>query len=913
MAGMAAWTSGSAGQDQGAGEGSIDLSRVLFGRKLLLTFCTLMGAALAYLHYTKSPPLYLSSAQILVSRQLPKLPIETLDRQTNNSNYDPLNTHRELFTTPVILNRAVKEYELTNLLSLAGSGNPASDIAGGLTVERSIGSKEILNLKYTGKVSNDCERILNAVIGSYRKFIEDQQRTSNDKTLQLINEAKDKLLVDLDRKENEYQRFRDQVTLLGSGTDGQSVHQQRLSMIEGSRSEIMIERSRTRAQLEQIEDAVERGASREALTFIVEELGRIKRSSEESAAKKEMDREKAREKAAKEWARTNPGAEPSASVDTEKTVPKPPSAVAPPTVTSPTAVAQMRAAMQAQLKPLVLEETLLQERVGAEHPRLKEIRRKIAIAKDWIRQEEQELELRLDEERLARERWDRDMAKREQDELDRIAKEKEDKRREQLQREHDLRVESERQERERIERERAEEPVNLDSAQRLDTILVYIDSLKHRLSLLDRQSEELNRQFEEERENARGQAADENKNRAMREDIERTKRLFDVIIKQLQEVDLTKNEGTLFVEEISPPAPGYQVAPNFNRIVGAGILLGLATGILLGFLLEVTDKSFRNSEDVLRHLGLPVIGHVPLIETMKRSKTRKDSPIDASVTTFHQPQSTFAEAYRSVRAALYFGLRGQLHRVIQVTSPDQGDGKSTLSANLAVAIALSGRKCLLIDADARRPNAHKLFGMVNDRGLTSIILGGADIPDVVRQTEIENLSVLTTGPRCTNPAELILSPKFDHLLAVVKEQYDFVLIDTPPVLAVSDPVGVAAHADGVILVVRIARGVKPRTRRARESLELVGARMIGIVVNGVGQSSSYNYKYSYSYRGYTKYGYGYTDGEMDNLDEQTALSSSEAPTEVRTSRSAATKLKPSSSGTGGRPAASRTTTKSPPR
>jgi polysaccharide biosynthesis transport protein len=144
-----------------------------------------------------------------------------------------------------------------------------------------------------------------------------------------------------------------------------------------------------------------------------------------------------------------------------------------------------------------------------------------------------------------------------------------------------------------------------------------------------------------------------------------------------------------------------------------------------------------------------------------------------------------------VRTALYFNTRGGGHKVVQVTSPNPGDGKTTLASNLAVAIANSGKRTLLVDADFRRPRVHKMFGISDSTGLSEVMNGTVELADAIQEPEIENLSILVCGKRPANPAELLTSSQFQQLIEVVREKYEFVIVDTPPILAVTDPLAVA--------------------------------------------------------------------------------------------------------------------------
>ena len=238
--------------------------------------------------------------------------------------------------------------------------------------------------------------------------------------------------------------------------------------------------------------------------------------------------------------------------------------------------------------------------------------------------------------------------------------------------------------------------------------------------------------------------------------------------------------------------------------------------------------------------------------------------VDPIVCTLHRPKSRQAEAYRAVRTALYFSIRGGGHKVIQVTSPDPGDGKTTLAANLAVSIADSGKKILLIDADFRRPRLHKIFAVDSDCGFSSVINGEAELPDAIQPTCVENLSVMPCGPKPSNPAELLTLPRVKELIDVLRDDFDFVILDTPPVLVVTDPCAVAPRVDGVLMTIRISKNARPDAVRAAGVLATLGANVLGIVVNGVGPRVVYGLGRGYSgyrYGGYKHYRYGTYGGE----------------------------------------------------
>jgi capsular exopolysaccharide synthesis family protein len=285
---------------------------------------------------------------------------------------------------------------------------------------------------------------------------------------------------------------------------------------------------------------------------------------------------------------------------------------------------------------------------------------------------------------------------------------------------------------------------------------------------------------------------------------------------------------------------------------------------VLAYVVEMADKTFHDPADVSHYLNLPLVGHIPAIPAKAKYKSPAAPQLDPILVAAHRPKSQLAEAFRAVRTALYFNTRGSGHRVIQITSPTPSDGKSTLAGNLAVSIAQTGKNVLLIDADFRRPRIHTLFGLNREIGLSSVINGQAEPHDAIQDSGVANLSVMACGPRPDNPSELLTSPQFKEFLDAIRERFDFILIDTPPMLAVTDPSVVAPRVDGVLLTLRIKKNVRPGAIRATEMLSTLGANVLGAVVNVVSGKKGYGYGgYSYRYGGrYGSYrqGYGSTFG-----------------------------------------------------
>jgi polysaccharide biosynthesis transport protein len=401
-----------------------------------------------------------------------------------------------------------------------------------------------------------------------------------------------------------------------------------------------------------------------------------------------------------------------------------------------------------------------------------------------------------------------------------------------------------------------------------DAVDIYVQSLKLELAQILLEEQSLAQLFDREKLETKNQIQDEIQDETYRTNIARTQQLYDGVIKRLQEIDLVRDLGGYEARPIFPALAGLKVEPKPFPIFSVSVFLGLLGGLGLAYLAEITDKSFRTPEEIRRRLGIPILGHIPLISVEENARHNEDpavANIDDTLCTVHRFKSVDAEAYRGVRTALYFSSRGESHKVLQVTSPEKGDGKSTLCANLAVSIAQSGKKTVLIDADFRKPRVHKLFGVSGRIGLASVVAGQVPLDDAIFESGVPGLSLMPCGALPPNPAELLLSYRFKEVLDALREKFDYVVVDTPPLLAVTDPGAISARVDGVLLVLRICKNGRPRAERAREVLQTLGARILGAVVNGVGTYADYRgYGYERYGYGYGRNGYGYHDSDDDS-------------------------------------------------
>lgn len=218
-----------------------------------------------------------------------------------------------------------------------------------------------------------------------------------------------------------------------------------------------------------------------------------------------------------------------------------------------------------------------------------------------------------------------------------------------------------------------------------------------------------------------------------------------------------------------------------------------------------------------------------------------------SLATILEPDGPAAEAYRTLRTNLIYALVDNPPKVVVITSSNPQEGKSTVCANLGVVLAQADRRTLILDCDLRRPSVHGIFGLRNLRGLVDVV-AGRHAPNEVWQEPLAKLKVMTSGPIPPNPSELLGSKRFSEFLGRMRQEFDYVLLDAPPVGPVSDPSILATQGDGVLLVLDAQNTRKAALRRSRHDLETVGARVIGAVMNNVRVSSGGHYGYqTYTY------------------------------------------------------------------
>lgn len=300
--------------------------------------------------------------------------------------------------------------------------------------------------------------------------------------------------------------------------------------------------------------------------------------------------------------------------------------------------------------------------------------------------------------------------------------------------------------------------------------------------------------------------------------------------------------------------PNFPIKPNKKKNLVLGLLLGLLLGTGLVFFTEYLDDTIKDSEGARRVLGAPVLAVIPFIPLDEQ----QGSDLHSSMITHLRPKSAIAEAFRSLRTSIHFSAINREKKVLLTTSTFPGEGKTTISANLAITLSQTGARVLVIDGDLRRPSLHTKFGHSKVPGLSEALAGDVPVDGILHDTGIPGLSLLTAGTTPPNPAELLGSEKMADLLIALREQYDHIIIDAPPVLAVTDAPLLTSRCDMVLVVLETERVPVKAAQRMVEMLANVHAPVGGIVIND--KSGASMERYGYYGRKYSGYGYGYGYG-----------------------------------------------------
>lgn len=344
----------------------------------------------------------------------------------------------------------------------------------------------------------------------------------------------------------------------------------------------------------------------------------------------------------------------------------------------------------------------------------------------------------------------------------------------------------------------------------------------------------------------------------LQREYEQNRTLYDALKQRLETAKIESGLGATEVDQVDKALP--PVSPTMEstgRLVITNGIFFLLGGIVLAFTIENLDTSLHSVQELEAVMDMPSLAVVPRAKRPGIEQGAAISAIERNLAVLNQPKSQFTEAIRSLRTSLLLAHTGHPPKFILFTSATPSEGKTTTASNLACILSQSDARVILIDADLRRPSVHHRFGLAGRIGLTTVLSGASTLEEVIQHIpELPNLDILPSGPVPPFPTEMLSSDAMRSVLAQLAEQYTYVVIDTPPILSVTDGIILSRSADAVVLVVRHGKSNRNLMRRTRDLLVRSGAPMAGLVLNAVDLNSA-DY---YDYYGYSGYSYGSMDG-----------------------------------------------------
>ncbi len=395
-----------------------------------------------------------------------------------------------------------------------------------------------------------------------------------------------------------------------------------------------------------------------------------------------------------------------------------------------------------------------------------------------------------------------------------------------------------------------------------------ISSLKARYEAAQKRRDELYEDYQRELSKANVDGQVVTRLGTLNQEIETTKQLYNQVIQRQVQNQIGDDGKAQNNIKIANPAkmPLGPVGPQRSRSILIAFLLSLFGGIGLAFLLDFIDDSLKSMDDVSRYLQLPTLALIPHSREDRKLflRSKNKDPLEGNSTalvTMEDVKSPLSEAYRHLRTSLLFSSAGRPPKTILITSGQPMEGKTTTAINTAITLAQTGADVLIVDCDLRRPRVHAYFGMENEKGITNYLSGERDLAGLIQvYDKLPSLKVLACGPISPNPAELLGSEEMRGLLETVKESFTHIVIDTPPVLSFTDAAILSTQADGVLIVAMSGRSSRALVRRVKQRLTDVGARIFGVVLNGM-RANSGDYGYGYYGGYYSRY---YAEGESSS-------------------------------------------------
>jgi capsular exopolysaccharide synthesis family protein len=362
----------------------------------------------------------------------------------------------------------------------------------------------------------------------------------------------------------------------------------------------------------------------------------------------------------------------------------------------------------------------------------------------------------------------------------------------------------------------------------------------------------------------------------LKRELDSNQTLYDGLLQRLKDATVTAGLRATNIHTIDEAAiPSYPVRPNKMRNIEFALAAGLALGIALAFTQEALDNSLKNAQEMEKLTGLPTLAIIPMGNSSLAMRSGllpsnngngNSSRTNVELSVLEKPGAAISEAYRALRTSVLLSLAEQPPKVLLVTSSQPGEGKTSTSLNLAATLAQKGSRVLLVDADMRRPGLSKALRVDTGNGLSGILTGAYEYDETLlkRVEGLDTLYLLSAGSRAPNPAELLCSIKMEKLVQTLRQKFDHVVIDSPPILPITDATIISTLVDGVIMVVESDKTSRAALNRACRVMEHSGGRILGTVFNKVDTRRDGYYGYRYYHGYYTRSASYYHENHDDD-------------------------------------------------
>ena len=764
----------------------------------LIGICTLVGLTIVTIYLARSKSTYLASSRLLVITQ-GRAPLSVSGGESGRlieAHEDYLPTHSLIIRSPSIVARALQSINRNDL--------SARSIVDRLTVTRPDPNAKVLLVGYRSAVKEEALQMIEAVVQSYQDFLEDNSHRANKDVLLLLGKARDGLGQELQKLEQQYLELKKRSPTLGVDDTGRTFVIRRLDQWDRTANETMIRAVQLKTQLELGRKLAAEGATPWAISQALELIGGGASTTVVGGQMRLGPRERLENELIDAEVHSSSGQALVAELEhtaTERS--KSSEELARLFYSQPEVEALVQELHDAQ-QELSHAKRIARSPSDASvsHQKARVARLEAEIADLWKSKQDEEVH-HLEEERRRLEKrlgaGDSRVVAIDQQ----IAQGRRDTSRPRLPRDlvHDL-----------------------------------LSAVEQSLETIESMQTEIRRRFDKDLSEARESENDRLQEVNLNSSLERHRTLFNAVVDQLKQVQLSADFGGITAQVIDPPNV-VPDRPQVALLLTLALMASSGMGLGIAVIAERLDQRLRTVNDIRKALGIPTIGMIPKLPMV-------ETPGGIGLLGHAMPNSPLAEAYRLVRTQLDYVRRTRELQVILITSPVIGDGKTTTASNLAISLAQAGRRILLIDADIRRPSVHKLYDYSRHPGLTELLLGELTSDQVMRRSTVLNLDIMTAGNEVANPAEILLAPSLREFLNGAREVYDTIVIDSPPLLPVTDPAILAGVADGIILVVQVSSLRQNDATRTCELLRTIGTHPLGMIVNKLDdEHESYPYYY----------------------------------------------------------------------